>query len=239
MACTTLPSFTLHRAMKVATTATKTATKLLSRDSAPCSWTSSWILSNGSDTRRRGEDEPFFEDDPSEEALTRRERGALGFGVGDHIASDADPREVPGEIRNAIEKRRSAVTQHDEQVGIAPRMTLPARERAEEPHLADGGIDLDQGAGTLAQARQDAVAVETKYADVTPLVAFLDRLQARPPHLRWRVAPLSAYRNPPALQLRGRWDTASGYTACRVPGRDRATRRRCPPSAGAKHREAP
>src|SRR5438874_995421 len=51
MACTTLPSLTLHRAMKVAATATKTATKLLSRDSAPCSWTSSWILSNGSDTR--------------------------------------------------------------------------------------------------------------------------------------------------------------------------------------------
>src|SRR2546423_12332916 len=122
MACTTLPSFTLHRAMKVATTATKTATKLLSRDSAPCSWTSSWILSNGSATRRRGEDEPLFEDDPSEEARTRRERVALGFGVGDHVASDADPRKVSGEIRNAIEERRGALPEHDEHVGIALRM---------------------------------------------------------------------------------------------------------------------
>src|SRR3954468_21002569 len=48
MAWTTLPSFTLQRAIKVATTATKRATKPLRRLSGARSCTSSWILSSAS-----------------------------------------------------------------------------------------------------------------------------------------------------------------------------------------------
>src|SRR5262245_54573638 len=92
---------------------------------------SSGFFSQASCVRCRAwstEQDASIEHDASKGVMARSQRIALGFGVGDHVAADADPGEVFRKIGEAIEKRRRAVAKHDEEVGVTSRMGVSARQ---------------------------------------------------------------------------------------------------------------
>ena len=80
-----------------------------------------WVAASLSAQR---EGDPSIEHGTGEGVMAGGQGGALRLGVGDHVATDADTGEVPGEIGDAIDEWWGAV---------AKRYPLPVRQRSRHP----------------------------------------------------------------------------------------------------------
>src|SRR2546422_9130449 len=120
----------------------------------------------------------------SEAIIPHPKRLPLRPGVDQQVAANAHALEPLGVSRAALEKRKGALLQDDEQIGVAAGSCVPACQRAEESDLEHIEVRSHERLCALAESAQDPFAIEAKHPDRVTSEALLDRTQESPPRRR-------------------------------------------------------
>jgi len=101
----------------------------------------------------------------------------LVFREDDHVASDADAFEFPGNAGDPVQERARAIAHDHKEISIAAGVCFATGKRPEEPDLDDIRAPLQQAPRALLQPSHHGRLVESEDADVTPAIALFDRPQ--------------------------------------------------------------
>jgi hypothetical protein len=126
----------------------------------------------------RGQNDALVEHHPAERVAALSSRLTLGFGVRDDVAPDADPAELTSQIGEPLRKRpRALVAEDGEEISVASRSRVAARQRAEEARFDDVRPARQHVARPLSEAGQYPRPVEAEHANATSAVALFGRRQ--------------------------------------------------------------